>query len=196
MSLFRDMDLYKGIIILSLLLIPGALGFVFWVQGELQAAQAAVAAAERPRTGEIEKIGALQRQFETVDQNAASVRTSGGSPAVYFQNQITTSSKGTIGANDYEVSPEKTSAVPGRRDAQDQLVSINFRKGLVLPRALIHALVFNCESAGVQVWKLRRLRVSNVEIAKLRNQAPPQTVADDWEIGTLEFARRKPAAQR
>ena len=122
--------------------------------------------------------------------------TSGGSPAVYFQNQITTSSKGTIGANDYEVSPEKTSAVPGRRDAQDQLVSIQFRKGLVLPRALIHALVFNCESAGVQVWKLRRLRVSNVEISKLRNQAPPQTVADDWEIGTLEFARRKPAAQR
>jgi hypothetical protein len=196
MSFFRDLDLYKVIILVSLLLLPGALGFVYWVEGQLETARTALAAAERPRSGELEKIGVLQRQLETVAQNAAAVRTSGGSAAVFFQNQISTSSSGTISSNDYEVSPEVRSGVPGRRDAQDQVVKLSFRKDLRLPRALVHALAFNVESSGAQIWKLRRLQVRNAELAKLRAQAPPKTVADDWELVALEFARREPAAQR
>jgi hypothetical protein len=196
MSFFRELDLYKVIILVSLLLLPVAVGFVYWVDGQLATARAAIDAAERPNSGELEKIGLLQRQLQTVAQNAAAVRTSGGSAAVFFQNQITTSSSGTVGSNDYEVSPEARSAVPQRRDAQDQVVTISFNKALALTRGFVHALIFNVESSGAQVWKLRQLNMRNAALAKLRNQAPPKTVADDWEVVALKFARREPATQR
>lgn len=199
MNLFREMDLYKVIILVSLLLLPASLGFVYWVDGEIDVAQRALQAAER-RGGEIERIGGVQRQLETVEKNASKDRAAGGSHAVYFEQQIKTSSKDSLSANDFEISPQSRSGVPGK-SAQDMIVKISFRregKTLDLPRDFIHAMTYNCEAGGAQIWKLRRLTMRNTDIAKVSRarQAPPRTVADEWEIQTLEFARREPDTRR
>ena len=200
MSLFRDLDLYKVIILISLLLLPVSLGFVYWVEGEVERAQAALVAAEGPgaREGEIEKIGMLQRQLETVEKNASKERAAGGSHAVFFQQQIQTSSDNTLSTNDYEIGPELRAGVGGQKNAQDQEVTITFRssdrKPKPLPRDFIHAMIFNIEASGAQVWKLRQLQMRNVDLAQVsqRKEMPEKTVSDLWEIRALKFARREP----
>ena len=66
-ALFKDMDLYKGIILGCLVLIPVAAYFVYWVEGEIEIARRAIAAAER-RGGDLTQIGQLRNDLETMSR--------------------------------------------------------------------------------------------------------------------------------
>lgn len=196
MGFFRNLDLYKVIILASIVLIPAALGFVYWVEGRLEVARIALRDAEK-RNGEIERIGALQRKLESVNKTASHVALRGEDHSLFFEQMISTSSGGTLKSTDYEISPEQTQVVQAL-SAQDQQVKIDFRqdgKVMKLPRDFIHALVFNVESNGTQIWKLRQLTMQNAAIKGSpggKREAPEKTVSDDWELSQLHFARREP----
>lgn len=196
MGFFRNLDLYKVIILASIVLIPAALGFVYWVEGRLEVAQLALRDAEK-RNGEIERIGALQRKLESVEKTASHVALRGEDHSLFFEQMISTSSGGTLKSTDFDIGPEQTVTVSALQ-AQDQEVKIAFRQQnqpMKLPRDFIHALVFNVESNGTQIWKLRQLEMRNLAVKASsggRAQAPEKTIADDWELRQLTFARREP----
>lgn len=196
MVLFRDLDLYKIIILLGLVLLPASLGFVWWVDKELETAKVAVNDAIRPG-GELEQIGTVAQQLEIIQRNA---RNSGNNeaPALFFERWIKNSaSGGQVRATDFEISNERKTTVT-KLKAQDKEIQITFRREnqeLPLSREYIHALILNLEQDGPQVWKLRELQIRNeqsVEFSKNRREAPPKTVDDMWRIEKLMFARREP----
>lgn len=197
--MFKNMDLYKGIILASLLLLPVSLGYLWWVNGKKEEAEKGLAAATAEKNGELVRIGEILQRLDTVEKNAAR----GGEredSRIYFEKRITQSSEGGISANDFTISNEVETPVSGNNAAVDQVVSINFRrlgKEFDLPRAFIHAVILNCEQFGGQVWKLRSLKMRNTEAFEAsrgggKAKAPSKTVADDWRIEKLEFARREP----
>ncbi len=197
MGFFKNMDLNKAMILGSLLLLPVALGFVYWVQGRLEVAQRAVASAERSG-GELEKIGKAEQQLETIRQNVQR----GGlteNHRLYFEQRILSSVRdGGIKSTDFEISNQVPHRV-SKASAIDQEVTIQFRrdgKELDLNRDFIYAVLFNCESGGSQVWKLRELRIANTPAAEASRsrgrQIPPKTVDDLWQVKKLVFVRREP----
>ena len=62
MSLFRDIDVFKGIILASILLVPASVGFAWWMDTQLEESDNAMQAAMR-RNGEIEQIGILRQNL-------------------------------------------------------------------------------------------------------------------------------------
>ena len=193
--MFKNMDLYKGIILASILLLPVSLGYLWWVKGKKEEAEKALVTATAPK-GELERIGEILQRLDTVEKNSAR----GGEieeSRIYFEKRITGSSTSGISANDFTISNETQASVTGNNSAVDQEVSITFRragKEFDLPRDFIHAVILNCEQFGGQVWKLRRLKMRNSEAIQPARQykSPPKTVADDWRIEQLVFARREP----
>ena len=195
MNVFKNLDLYKAMILGSLLLLPVAGGFVYWVNGRLEEAEKAIASAKRSG-GELEKIGKLEQQLDTIRQNVQR----GGlteNHRLYFEQKIIGSVRdGGLKASDFEIgnqTPQKVSKL----SAVDQEVSIQFRregKELDLNRDFVYAVLFNCEAGGSQVWKVRELRMVNAEAATSSRgrTAPPKTVADLWQVKKLTFARREP----
>src|SRR5690606_15393691 len=125
-----------------------------------------------------------------------SARSSVGLHSVFFEQQIDTASAGTLKKTDYEISPEQRVSAAAQQKAQDQEVTISFRRDrnnpMNLPRDFIHAVIFNIESSGAQVWKLRQLKIRNAALGRSK-EAPPKTVDDLWDVQTLKFARREPS---
>jgi hypothetical protein len=193
MRLFKDMDLYKGIILLSIILIPAACGFVVWVDGQIEEANEALAAAVRTN-GELEQIGQARKELETVRENTD--RTDGSdSHRLYFERSIMSAAKSGLKAEDFAISNEASRAAG--RSSQDQEVTITFRrdgKDVPWPRDFISAALFNSEVRAKGVWRLRSLKIRNDEIRELGagKKTPPKTVADTWRIEKLVFARREP----
>jgi hypothetical protein len=193
--MFKSMDLYKGIVLVCLLLLPVSLGYLWYVRGQRTAAFAAVDAAEKSK-GELDKIGEAIRKLETVASNSSR----GGdaeSYRLYFERWITGSAKSGISTNDFQLTNETPSAVPNNAKAEDLTVGVAFKragKEFDLPRDFIHAVALNCESGGSQIWKLRTLKMRNADVLELTKQkkAPPKTVGDNWKLERLEFARRRP----
>lgn len=195
--MFKNMDLYKGIILASILLLPVSLGYLWWIEGQRDDAERGLRAATAPK-GEIEKIGEIIRKLDTVEKNLAR----GGdaeSYRVYFERKIMGSASEGISSNDFTLGNETPSAVPGSGNtATDQTVSITFKragKEFELPRDFVHAVAMNCEAGGSQIWKLRTLKMRNAEVLTVSRsgKAPPKTVEDKWRVERLEFARREPS---
>ena len=186
----KDMDLYKAIILASILLIPTAGFFAYWETQRLEVAKVAVAAATR-RGGLIEKIGLLQKEIVEIKKTSKSNNTI--SHEIYFENQIDKASAGSLKSTDFNIDDER--GKKSGRNAQDYEVKIDFRrnnKPIPLRRDLIHAILFNCEAFSPS-WRLRRIHLINQEAAKAKgNNPPPKTVEDTWEVRSLVFARREP----
>ena len=195
-AIFRDMDLYKGIILASLVLLPAAGGWAWWVVGRIEAGEQARMSAER-RDGLLHQIGSLQREVEEVQESK--IQTGGGPGGGHrrvFQGQIFDSSPTPMRTSDFTIGTEQDRRVSQLR-AIDSEVTIEFKRDgkepYALPRDYITALLHNFENFS-QVWKLRNLRIRNEEAQRLVGQkkAPPPELVDRWLVERLVMARRRP----
>jgi hypothetical protein len=200
------MDLYKVVILVSLLLLPGMGWMIKQTQDSIVEANKELRLATR-KDGLLSEIGELRQQIQTVENNRVS-----GSGAeqykVYFERQITNAAPpGALSGSDFTVSNAKpVNAVTSgstKQRAQDHVVGIDFRKDFKLTWEFLFALLFNSESAAQgaggralpSIWKLRKLNIQNATFAEVRSgNTPPLPFQDAWLIRPrgLEFARREP----
>jgi len=193
-NLFAEMDLYKGIILFSFLAIPAACYFAYSSQKNLETAQKAVRDATK-RGGILENIGEYSNRLHTI-QNAQ--RNNGGDQyRLFFERQILASAKDGIKRQDFTISNEQVRKVAKLR-AEDREVSISFRRNnkdeFPLPRSYINQVLLRSEAQSRGVWKLRQLKIRNKEVLETSRgkKAPPRTVADEWVVDRMVFARRQP----
>jgi hypothetical protein len=188
----QQFDLYKWIIIASLVAMPAAGGWLWWLNQQLEFGENAKAAATR-RRGDLETIGQLLQ--EIANQAASAGTASTEDPGVYFDRQISRSSKDLM-RNDYKI--DFASAQRHRETKSiDKVYKMEFKrdgKPLALTRELIQAILFNIE-ANSPAWRLRSLTLTNEEVkSSLRAGAkkPPPELPDTWFVDKMEFARREP----
>lgn|SRR5688572_2323305 len=191
----REFDLYKWIILGSLLLLPVAGGVLYWLHKRIAEGERAIDLATR-RNGDLQTIGRL---LVEIDNQAKSAGTaSAEDPGVYFDRQISRSSQDPpLKRNDYKIDP--VSAMPNRDTKSiDRLYKIEFKrdgKQYALPRALVEAVLFNIE-ANSPAWRLRYLTLRNETTGanqmRVSGIKPPPEIEDSWLVDKLEFARREP----
>lgn len=204
MNPLRNMDLYKGVILASLLLLPVT---GWWINGTMETIEAtrrAISAATRT-DGYLMEIGKLQKQIETVEANRVS-NTGLGEVKVYFQNQLHLADPVNLKDDDFTVLPvqQEHTRIGQQQEVTDHVVGIRFErrggKDFVMSREFLFAMLFNCESgaqghgqtsAVPSIWKLRKLHVKNDSVPDNKG-APPQPLEDRWVVRSLEFARREP----
>lgn len=189
---FKELDLYKGIVLVSWLLLPVVGGWAYWLQGELKRADTALHDAMRTG-GDLEEIGKYQKAVEEQRRNSASRTEVVDNPRVYFDKCIRVADQsGNLKRTDYEINPKGTTN--GGKNAQDTIVDIDF-KDMALNRDFLMAVLFNCEASS-PVWKLRALSIRNADMKNhgygRRKEPPPPELSDKWEIQKLEFASRAP----
>lgn len=208
MNFFRNMDLYKGLILACLLLLPVGGYWVYTLDKHIDECHRAIAAATR-KDGVLEEIGQLERKMDLIKSNR-SLLDSLKDPGFYFDKQIRLSDKsGTLSSEDFSVPPIKD--VPGRLNKQQKYIDkeqdiVFGKKGTgindrTFGRDFIWALLYNCESgagAGTSIWKLRKLDIQNAtddkKLAAYRTPLPE--LEDKWIIRDLKFARRQPDVNR
>ena len=194
-KIFADMDLYKGIILFSALAIPAAGVFAYMTNERLVSAKKSMVDARKSR-GDLEMIGEFQKRLEEIKKNS-SRGNSGDQYRLYFERQITASATQGLKRSDFQISNEKPRKVAKLR-AEDVEVTIAFKKDgkdeFPLPRSFINTVLRRCEGNSNGVWKVRQLKMRNKEVFENTRgkKAPPRTVADNWIINTLVFARRQP----
>lgn len=201
MSLFRDMDLYKWIVVGSVLAVPGAIGYGVYTQKKIKETTDAIAQATK-RDGYLEQIGKWQKQIEI-----AKAQRGGGNaiqnPPSYFEQQIFAASN-RVSTEDF--SPQAQPPRKGQQNRQ-RFVDLEYRidfgksgtakKDFPMPRDLLFAILYNIESGATQgssVWKLRRLKILNAQGDRLESakKAPPEELEDNWLVKEMVFARREP----
>lgn len=209
MKLLREMDLYKAIVLVSVVALPLLGWWVHDLDQQIVASRKAIDEATRAG-GLLEQIGSLQRKVEVVVQNRLSTSESIKEPRAYFEGQILASAQGSGGlkANDFSPNPprEELFTLPSRQRIADYVVDIGWpRKDLVVPMDFVYAVLFNCESGASRmqtqvqqsVWKLRELRLDNATDERIARdiqgfKTPPPELADKWSIKQMSFARREP----
>lgn len=205
MSFLKTMDLYKGIILMSVLLLPAGGWWVNKLDTDINACEKSLRDANRSG-GWLEEIGSLQKKIEVVAQNRRNTEIE--NPSVYFQGQIMSVS-GTLKANDFNPGrskPEK--ATVGKQKVWDHVVDIKWgdsRNKRPFQMDFIYAVLFNCESGATRgstagapsVWRLRNINIQNVSSdAWLRNKRTPEPEMEDaWYIKEMKFARREPRSK-
>lgn len=203
MNLFRSMDLYKAIVLLSLVLLPVGGWHVMSLDEEIAQCKQAISQAERPG-GLLEEIGTLQKKIEVVAQNRRQTTDAISNSGAYFEGQIMLSGTG-FGKNDFspKAPREEPAKMTGKQQAMDFVVEIDWpRKDLKVPLDFIYNVIFNCESGAVRpgergppsVWRLRELSIVNAtnETEVQRHRVPPPELNDTWFIKDMKFARREP----
>lgn len=206
MSFLRNMDLYKAIVLLSLVLLPLG-GWLLNRQDEdIAACRKAIADATRPG-GLIEQIGGLQRKVEIVVQNRHAMSDAIKDPGVYFQDQILAGVGSGLKSNDFTPMPpreEVSTLKNSKQRVADFVVDINWLRKDPVPMDFIYAVLFNCESGAravsvgdpveQSVWKLRELVVENATGERLLSarKTPPPQLDDKWTIRRMSFVRREP----
>ena len=191
--MFKDLDVYKIILLASILLVPGAWGYAWYKDGQVEDAKKALRLAANAQNGPLDRIGEVLTELETVQQNAD--RGQETDAKIFFQNQLISSDKSrSISPNDFAIDENVPSSRGRAKKTKDIDVDIKFlEKGFKLSRGYLHALLYNCESQGLQIWKLRRLTIENAALKELKKNDPvPETVADDWLLSKLTFSRRVP----
>jgi hypothetical protein len=211
-GLFKSMDLYKGVILASIALLPAAGWWINKNQQGIEAANRAITEAIRPN-GTLQRIAELQRKVELVANSSVGSSSATAEPEVYFQSQIYRSAKnGQLAKEDFNPSPARPEVAftgSSKQRATDYVVKIDFvkqgGKDLKVPRDFLFAVLFNCESgastggAGAlpSVWKLRSLKVQNgteqLAAALPTRKTPPGELEDLWIIKDMQFARREPS---
>jgi hypothetical protein len=207
MNLFRDMDLYKGIVLASLVVLPLG-GWLVKVQDEeIAACKKTIHDATKPG-GLLEQIGALQRKVEVVVANKRSTSDAIKDPRTYMEGQILAAAGGPgagLKTTDFQPSEPKEErlVLPSKQPVTDHVVDITWlRKDLTIGMDFLWAVLWNCESGARQVgdqpqqsvWKLRELQLVNAtdERALSQFKTPPPELVDKWSIKAMKFARREP----
>lgn len=201
MNFFRSMDIYKAIVLLSIVLLPLGGWWIMTLDEEIRLCTQAIAQAERPG-GLIEEIGSLQKKIEIVAQNKRITSDAIADPRTYFEGQIMLSGSG-LAANDFSPkSPrEEPAKMSGKQQATDFVVDIDWRKDLKVGLEFVYSVLFNCESGARRVgergpqsvWRLRELSLVNATTDRdIGNKVPPPELQDQWLIKSMSFARREP----
>lgn len=192
MKLFRNMDLYKFVILLSLVLTPAAVGYYFKLQGDIEAGKKALKDAYKTK-GHLEQIATFQKEIEGLKASERINKTADPKNyRSYFLKQVTDTGYG-IGSTDFQ---DQASDMPvsGNRTASDKVVSLTFKrdnKDLPVTREFVNAFVFNIEGQA-PIWKLRSLKIANATIAEQRGRgAPPAETDDLWLIKEMKFSARQ-----
>ena len=205
MSFFKTMDLYKGIILMSVLLLPAGAWWVSKLDTDIKECEQSLRSATKPG-GWLEEIGSYQKKIEVVAQNRRSTSGAIQSPSIYFQGQIMSVSP-DLKANDF--TPQKSrseNATIGKQKVLDHVVDIKWgdnRNQKKVRMDFIYAVLFNCESGarkGVgatgspSVWRLRSLNIQNESADGWlsRKRTPEPEMEDGWIIKDMKFARREP----
>ena len=209
MDFFKQMDLYKAIVLLSVVLLPLGGWWINELDTQIELCDRALYDATK-RGGLIEEIGALQRQIEVVEQNRRSTSDTIEQPGIYFEQQILQSASpvGSLQADDFAPKPPlQEPARVGKQKLVDHVVKIDWgrqadRKKVMLD--FVYRVLFNCES-GAQVpgsqrpptpsvWRLRKLRLVNATNEKIVSgyKVPDPEMQDAWYIKDMQFARRGP----
>jgi hypothetical protein len=196
----KNLDLERAIILVSLLLIPVAGGWAYYLNNQIKVGELAMSAATK-HNGFIEKIATLQKQITQFKQGETAGDTE-KEPRVYFDKAVRDAQAGSgaghgIGSGDFtiDVSKRKT-RVPGNTKLEDTELTMKFLKQGRTPysigRSFINAFIFNVESGGSRVWKLRNFRMVNEQYKELRGkkEMPPEEIPDRWFPEVLLFARR------
>ncbi len=188
----KQFDLYKWIIIGSLVVMPVAGGWVYWLEQQIAEGNRGIATATRPNTGDLQTIGRLLAEIENQAKNAGASSTEDFK--VYFDRMVSKSSQ-DLKRNDYQI--DQVSALPHRDTKSiDRLVKIEFKrdgKQFSLPRTLVEAVMFNIE-ANSPAWRLRALTLRNETTKQMctAGTKPPPEIEDNWLLDNMQFVRREP----
>lgn len=199
----KNLDLERTIILVSLVLMPVAGGWAYYLNRQIDEGLQARAAATKSK-GFIERIATLQKQIMQFKQGERAGDTE-KEPRVYFDKavrdaQAGSSGHGEIGSGDFSIDVDRIKKpVPGKRELEDTHLTMHFKKqgrdAYAVGRSFINAFVFNVEAGGSRVWKLRNFRMVNELYRELRGkkEALPEEIPDRWFPEKLEFARREVA---
>ena len=213
MNFLKSMDLYQGIVLLSVVLLPAGGWWVNGLNHEIELCETALDDATR-RGGFLEEIGELQKKIEVVAQNRRTTSDAILYPSEYFQEQIIQVNP-SIKKNDF-VPGKPNSRVMGvgggsKSQAREYEVAIAWgqsgrgRDPFLVQMDFIYAVIFNCESGAKRglsngspsVWRLRKLNIEN-EAKRLwrSNKTPAPEMEDKWLIKSMTFGRREPVAKK
>lgn len=208
MSFLKTMDLYQGIILLSIILLPAGGWWVNNLSNDIADCERALHDATKPN-GFLEEIGELQKKIEIVAANRRTTSDAIQDPSTYFEGQIMSVST-DLKKNDFTPgSPKPARATIGKQKVVDYVVDIGWGRGKakqVVKMDFIYAVLFNCESGAKRgmangppsVWRLRKLTIANAlgsEWLKRKNTPDPE-MEDKWFINDMKFARREPVAKK
>jgi hypothetical protein len=191
-KLFGNMDLYKGMILGCLLLIPAAGAWVWWLKNRLEVAEKAAAQARKP-LGDLQMIGLLQKQIERQAKQAQQV-TGTDHYRTYMQGKLV---QGGLRIDDAQVQNPLPRTVGSLRaiDKEFEVLFGRERERLPLTRDYINVAIYNIESQ-LPIYKLRELKLVNRIILdqNLRrgDTPPPSELPDEWYVEKMVFASREP----
>ncbi len=195
----KNLDLERAIILVSLLLMPVAGGWAYYLNNQIDAGLEARDAATKSK-GFIERIATLQKQITQFKKGERAGDTD-TEPRLYFEKAVRDAqAKDTvdIGRADFSIAVDRRlKAVTGNRKLKDTELTMNFRKqgrtAYAVGRSFINAFIFNVEVGGSRVWKLRNFRMVNELYKELRGkkEMPPEEIPDRWFPEKLVFARRQ-----
>ncbi len=206
MTWLKNLDLERAIILVSLILMPIAGGWAYYLENQIEEGLAARAAATKPK-GFIERIATLQKQIKQFKEGERAGDTE-KEPRLYFDKAVRLAqadNAGTggslgIGSGDFSIDVDRIKKpVPGKRELEDTQLTMNFRKqgreAYAIGRSFINAFIFNVEAGGSRVWKLRDFRMVNERHKELRGKKEtlPEEFPDRWFPEKLVFARREVA---
>jgi hypothetical protein len=205
MSFLRSLDLYKVVILLSLLLLPVLGWYCMKLDDDIVASKKAIDEAKRPN-GLLEQIGSLQKKVEVVVQNKRSTTDTINMPRNYFEGQILQAGGSGLKTSNFGLTDpkEEPATISGSKQrASDFVVDVTWPRNDFTPALdFIYAVIFNCESgagaggmgAGQSIWKLRELQLVNATEERLltSHKTPPPELRDAWTIREMKFARREP----
>lgn len=206
MRFLRSMDLYKVVILLSLIGLPLGGWYCMKLDDDIAASEKAIQEAKRSG-GLLEQIGNLEKKVEVVVQNKLSTSDTINMPRRYFEGQILQAGGANLKTDDFGLTDPKEEPVtiPGgsRQRASDFVVDVTWpRTDFSVGLDFVYAVLFNCESgagaglggSGQSIWKLRDLQLVNATDERLLTsyKTPPPELADKWTIRSMKFARREP----
>jgi hypothetical protein len=208
-NFFRQMDLYKVVILISIVLLPLTGWWINFSMQEIAVAQKAVADAAKPG-GWLERIGKIRNDLEMISNNVVSGDEAVKTPQSYFETQIIRSAP-VFSTSDFKVPLDKEDHALAGADkgrVTDYTARIEFQrkgnKSIEITREILFALLFNCESGArgkevptQSIWKLQSLDVQNATASaqeKISNhKAPPSELEDRWSLTRpIVFMRREP----
>lgn len=193
-KLFSNMDLYKGIIIASVVLTPVAGWWAWSMNQEIREGRVATHNALK-RGGDLETIGIYQKQLMNLN-NSVNKQLQGNYRTFFEQQVLGADASGGLRRDQFVIGNKAEQRVVNN---VDYTVDLEFREGskhLELKRDFIQAVCFNVESQSGGAWKLRELHLRNKDTMDLRgSKAPPPELSDIWRINQMKFATREPASK-
>ncbi|MFY9343866.1 MAG: hypothetical protein WAT39_15355 [Planctomycetota bacterium] len=204
MNFLRTLDLYKAIVLLSLVLLPVGGWMIKTVDDTIVATKKAIADASR-QGGVLEQIGTLQKKVEVVVKDSRGTKDAIRDARGYFEGQILVAGGANLKPNDFAFAepPAESGTMPSSKQRYtDSIVDVTWTRKDPVQMDFVYAVMFNCESgsraAGDEVqqsvWKLRELQLVNATDDRLFSsvKTPPPELSDKWAIKQMKFARREP----